>query len=95
MLDVLRETVGDAALDELDATPLPDEPLDLSGVPQDIRDKVTEVADLVTPAVRSCSTSSIAPRAGGCSASWRLRSRASSGAAAGPRRPRRRSRGSW
>jgi hypothetical protein len=47
MLDVLRETVGDAALDDLDATPLPDEPLDLSGVPQDIRDKVTEVADLV------------------------------------------------
>jgi hypothetical protein len=47
MLEVLRDTVGDAALDDLDATPLPDGPLDLSRVPQDVRDKVTEVADLV------------------------------------------------
>ncbi|MBW3601149.1 MAG: hypothetical protein KY434_00410 [Actinobacteria bacterium] len=47
MRDLLREAVGDAALRDLDAAPLPDEPLDLSGVAEDVHGKVAEVADLV------------------------------------------------
>lgn len=41
------EAVGDAeTLDVLDAAPLPDEPLDLSAVPDDIADRVRRVAEL-------------------------------------------------
>ena len=47
MLDVLRDTVGADALDDLDISPLADEPLDLSQVPPDVHDRVTDVADLV------------------------------------------------
>ncbi|CAN5359401.1 hypothetical protein BH20ACT9_BH20ACT9_00660 [soil metagenome] len=47
VLGFLREAVGDAALRDLDAAPLPDDPLDLSGVAEDVHGKVAEVADLV------------------------------------------------
>ena len=47
MLEVLRDSVGADALDDLDTAPLPDEPLDLSQAPPDVHDKVTAVADLV------------------------------------------------
>ncbi len=47
MLDILREVVGADALDDLNTSPLPDEPLDLSPIPPDVHDKVTDVADLV------------------------------------------------
>jgi len=47
MLELLRETVGDAALRDLDAMPLPDEPLDLSVVAEDVQGKVAAVGDLV------------------------------------------------
>jgi hypothetical protein len=46
LLGILHDTVGDA-LDDVDAEPLPDEPLDLSAVPRDVHNRVTEVADLV------------------------------------------------
>lgn len=46
MLAMLQEAVGTDALDELDTSPLPDEPLDLSQVPEDVHDAVTAVADL-------------------------------------------------
>lgn len=47
MLRLLHEAVGEAALPDLDTAPLPDEPLDLSGVPDDVHGRVTQVADLV------------------------------------------------
>lgn len=47
VLDTLRDAVGADALDDLDTSPLPDEPLDLSPVPLDVHDKVAGVADLV------------------------------------------------
>ncbi|MEW6581746.1 MAG: DUF6398 domain-containing protein [Actinomycetota bacterium] len=44
LLDALRDAVGgDAALRALDATPLPDEPFDWDGVPEDIHAPVGEV----------------------------------------------------
>lgn len=46
MLALLRKTVGETELDELDAAPLPDEPLDLAGVPEDVHATVTRVAEL-------------------------------------------------
>ncbi len=47
MLDTLRRAVGgDAALDVLDAEPLPDEPFDWAGVPDDVHDRVGEVLEL-------------------------------------------------
>lgn len=47
MLALLDEAVGEAALHDLDDAPLPDEPLGLSRVPEDVRDRVDEVARLV------------------------------------------------
>lgn len=48
MLELLREAVGgDAVLQQLDATPLPEEPLDLSGVPGDVHARVTDVDALL------------------------------------------------
>jgi hypothetical protein len=47
MLEVLREVVGADALDDLDTSPLPNEPLELSRIPPDVHDKVSDVADLV------------------------------------------------
>jgi hypothetical protein len=47
MLGYLRELVGDAALRDLDSAPLPDDPIDLSGVADDVHGTVTQVADLV------------------------------------------------
>lgn len=45
MLERLRRDVGgDAALEALDAAPLPDEALDWSGIPDDVRPTVEEVA---------------------------------------------------
>ena len=46
MLRLLRKAVGEDALDDLDTTPLDDEPLDLSGVAGDVRPVVAEVAHL-------------------------------------------------
>ncbi|MEX2621791.1 MAG: DUF6398 domain-containing protein [Egibacteraceae bacterium] len=46
MRAILREAVGGAeALDALDAEPLPDEELDLSAVPPDVHERVTEIAE--------------------------------------------------
>ena len=48
MLDSLRRMVGGAAaLDALDADPLPDEPFAWEAVPADVHDRVGEVLDLV------------------------------------------------
>ncbi|MGH3707933.1 MAG: DUF6398 domain-containing protein [Pseudonocardiaceae bacterium] len=48
MLDTLRRAVGgEAALDQLDATPLPDEPFAWDPIPADIHARVTEVLTLV------------------------------------------------
>jgi hypothetical protein len=48
MLDTLRRAVGgEAALDALDAQPLPDEPFDWDAVPGDVHDRVGEVLELV------------------------------------------------
>jgi hypothetical protein len=47
MLDALRDAVGADALDDLDTSPLADEPLDLSQVPPDVHDRVNDVAELV------------------------------------------------
>ena len=48
MLDSLRRVVGGAAaLDALDAEPLPDEPFAWEPVPPDVHDRVGEVLDLV------------------------------------------------
>ncbi|MGI8872761.1 MAG: hypothetical protein ACR2KP_00255, partial [Egibacteraceae bacterium] len=45
LLAHLRGVVGGAdALDALDTEPLPDEPLDLGEVPEDIHERVIEVA---------------------------------------------------
>lgn len=44
---LLAQVGGEEALAALDTHPLPDEPLDLSGVPQDVRERVTQVAGLV------------------------------------------------
>ncbi len=47
-LDELRRAVGGArAFDELDDAPLPDEPFAEDQVPVDVRDRVTEVRELV------------------------------------------------
>jgi Domain of unknown function (DUF6398) len=47
-LDELRRAVGGArALDELDDAPLPDEPFAEERVPEDVRDRVAEVRELV------------------------------------------------
>lgn len=48
MLDTLRHAVGgEDALNELDATPLPDEPFAGDGVPSDVHDRVAEVLALI------------------------------------------------
>lgn len=48
LLDYLAEIVGgDAALSALDTTPLPPEDFDGSGIPPDVRDRVTEVLERV------------------------------------------------
>ena len=47
MLELLRETVGADALGDLDDAPLPDEPLELSGVAEDVHGRVAEVAGLL------------------------------------------------
>jgi len=48
LLDALRRAVGgDAALDRLDARPLPDEPFAWETVPGDVHERVTEVLRLV------------------------------------------------
>lgn len=47
MLGLLERAVGGAlALDALDATPLPDEPFDWTGIPGDVHDRVGEVLAL-------------------------------------------------
>ncbi len=47
MLGFFERAVGGAdALDALDDTPLPDEPFDWSGIPDDVHDRVTEVLAL-------------------------------------------------
>lgn len=46
--DTLRRAVGgDGALDQLDTTPLPDEPFDWDAIPADVHDRVREVLELV------------------------------------------------
>jgi hypothetical protein len=48
MLDALRRAVGgEAALDRLDAEPLPDEPFEWAQLPADVHDRVAEVLALV------------------------------------------------
>ncbi|MGH3568610.1 MAG: DUF6398 domain-containing protein [Pseudonocardia sp.] len=48
MLDILRRAVGGgAALDQLDTTPLPDEPFAWDAIPADIHDRVREVLELI------------------------------------------------
>ncbi len=48
LLGMLAEHVGGLdALEDLDATPLPDEPLDLTGVPEDLHDLVRQIAGLL------------------------------------------------
>lgn len=47
MLELLRETVGQVAPRDLDAAPLPDDPLDLSEVAEDVHGNVAGLAHLV------------------------------------------------
>jgi len=48
MLSTLRRTVGsDEALRSLDGDPLPDEPFDRTGIPDDVHDRVSEVLALL------------------------------------------------
>ncbi len=91
MLDTLRRTVGGAAaLDALDAEPLPDEPFDWAGIPEDVHARVAEVLDLVDRCCtelldveyRTACRRLLADVAAGDPAVFRRRSRAATAAAA-------------
>jgi hypothetical protein len=91
MLDTLRRAVGgEAALEALDAHPLPDEPFAWDGVPPDVHDRVDEVltlldrccAELLDGQYRTACRRLLADAAAGNPELFRRRSRPATAAAA-------------
>ncbi|MEW6153588.1 MAG: DUF6398 domain-containing protein [Actinomycetota bacterium] len=85
-----REVGGEAVLDALDDRPLPDEPMDWTGTPDDIRPKVDEVLSLcdrfcderLTTEYRTACRRILARAASGDPAVFRRKARADTAAAA-------------